>query len=66
MKKLLKLWTKGHKGWRQCPFKLSEDKINVISGRLLSMKACMPKEFNRKPRSLKVLTFWFRGEDKLK
>ena len=58
----MKLWTKGHKGWRQCPFKLSEEVINEVSGRLLSMKASMPKEFKRKPRSLKVLIFLFRGE----
>lgn len=52
-KQLLNLWVKGIRGRRG--IKLSEDQIDEISRRLLSLCFSLPKEMNRKPRSLEVL-----------
>lgn len=54
MKRLLTFWVKGKKPVR---FK-SVDVVSVISSQLIEMRAYLPKEFNRLPRSLEELEYF--------
>lgn len=55
VKKFMKAWFKPAKG--NC-YKLSLNNISAISTLLVQSAATCPKEFNRKPRSLRELDLW--------
>ena len=70
MKRLLKIWTKGIKGWRNCPHKLSEADIDEISGRLVTMRSRFIElhfmsDVPLKPLDLKPLKLIFSSIDSL-
>jgi len=52
-KKLLRAWVKG-----PMPYKISNKSITQISSLLCELSHSCPKEFNRRPRSLKELDMW--------
>lgn len=53
MKNLIMSWIHGH-----LKVRLNSRSVNIISERLLNMKAFIPCEFNRKPRYLYELARW--------
>ncbi len=53
-RKLLYLWTRGH----SLATRLSRQSINLISSKLMMLRAHTPVEFNRKPRSLTDIDRW--------
>lgn len=53
MKRLLLLWIKGPLHCR-----LSARSVQQISGKLLSLKNCVPSDFARQPRSLSEIDRW--------
>jgi len=56
-RKILRAWVKG-----PIPYKLSNSNIFEISKVLCSFRSSCPKEFSRKPRSLKELDMWKASE----
>lgn len=52
-KKLLRAWVKG-----PVPYKISNKLITQISSSLCELSHSCPKDFNRRPRSLKELDMW--------
>lgn len=53
VKRLLNTWIRG-----PLKVRLSNNKVQVLSQRLINLKSFIPLEFNRKPRSLDELAFW--------
>jgi hypothetical protein len=53
VKKILKCWVKG-----PIPYKLSNQNIQLLSEKLLIYRLECPKDFCRKPRSLKEIDLW--------
>lgn len=53
VKKLLNTWLRG-----SLKVRLPNNKVQVLSQRLVNLRPFIPLEFNRKPRSLDELAFW--------
>lgn len=54
MRKLILLWTKG----KRRTFKLSQKDVKLIDESLSSVRKIVPKEFTRKPRSVREVEKW--------